>query len=454
MIPVLYSPTEREFEHNGIGHLVDCIMCEVTEERNGAFELQLQYPINGRYAADLQQRSIIKATADEVREPQLFRTYGLSKPIGGIVTVKAAHISYDLNGAPVAPYTASSAQEAMQGLSDMEGVFSFATDIDSAAHFESLVPVSARSCLGGIEHNILTTYGGELEWDNFAVRLLSERGADRGVAVRYGKNLTDFNQEENCASVYTGVYPYWQRTDTVNNEAVRHYFELPERVVMATGNYSFSRILPLDLSSVFEETPSEEQLRSAAVAYMDENNIGVPEVSVTVSFVPLYQTEEYRHVAELERVALCDTVSVFFPMMGVEAKAKVVKVVWDTLRDRYKSMTLGSIRKNAADLIAYQGAAISTAQQNTKAFANGQLNAPDFTLYGSFTVKAGDSIGGRLGYMSGLRGDGTVTNGIGMRNADGSCYVIVTDGGVRLQAGEMKIVITPEGCFANDSKIG
>ena len=42
MIPVLYRANETEFTTFGLGALADAISCEVTEERNDAFELVMK----------------------------------------------------------------------------------------------------------------------------------------------------------------------------------------------------------------------------------------------------------------------------------------------------------------------------------------------------------------------------------------------------------------------------
>ncbi len=436
--PILYSATETDFTHNGIGMLTDCLKCLVTEERNGAYELELQYPVSGRHFAALTQRALLKCRLDEKRGQQLFRIYRITKAMGGIVTVYAAHISYDLNGVPVAPFTAEGAQGAVQGLADNAAAacpFTFETDVSKLGTFENPVPASVRACLGGIDGNILEKFGGELEFDNFAVKLHASRGSDNGVQVRYGKNLTDLQQDENCANVYAGVYPYWTRKETKDGQSTTLYMELPERVILREGITEHSNILTLDLSGEFDEQPTEEQLREAAAAYIEEHQIFVPEVSLTVSFALLWQTEEYKHIRHLEEVSLCDTVTVIFPAMGVSAQAKVVKTVYDVLRDRYESITLGTVKATVADLIAQQNSTIRGMEQGG-AIKHGNLNATDINLYGSFTVRSGDAVGGRLGYMSGLNGMGEVTDGIGMRNADGSCYVAATEAGIAMRGGD------------------
>lgn len=349
--PILYSATETNFDHNGIGILSYCESCEVTEEANGIFELAMQYPMDGVHFAEIGDRAIIKAKADQFRDPQLFRVYSISKPMNGIVTVLAEHISYDLSGIPVKPFSANTASSALAWLKTNAVVdcpFTFWTDKGTSANFKVETPASIRSRLGGVAGSILDVYGGEYEFDNYTVKLHNKRGLNRGVSIRYGKNLTDIKQEQNCSNVATGIYPYWANPE--NGDLV----ELPEKIINAPGTYNFVKIKTVDFTQSFEEHPTVEQLRSKAKSYVTANNIGVPVVSLSVSFEQLSKSEEYKHLALLERVSLFDTVNVEFPALGVSTAAKAVKMVYDVIADRVKSVTLGSVRANIADTIAAQ----------------------------------------------------------------------------------------------------
>lgn len=351
--PILYSATETDFSHNGLGILGDCVSCEVTEEANGIFELVMRYPMGGIHYEDIADRSIIKAKADQLRDPQLFRVYSISKPMSGIVTVSAEHISYDLSGIPVKPFSSESVSLALVDLKDNAVVdcpFDFWTDKDTSGTFRVSVPSSIRSRLGGVEGSILDVYGGEYEFDNYTVKLHNNRGMNRGVSIRYGKNLMDIKQEQNCASIATGIYPYWAGDVDGNTVLV----ELPEKIVNAPGTYNFVKIRTVDFTESFEAQPTEEELRSKAESYVEANNIGIPSVSLTVSFAQLEQTDEYKHLKLLEQVLLFDTVNVEFPALGVSATAKAIKIVYDSLADRVKSITLGSTKANIADTIATQ----------------------------------------------------------------------------------------------------
>lgn len=348
MTPVLFVAGAATYETQGLGALADALTCEINEELNGEYELEMTYPVSGRRYSDLKNRCIIVAKPDPYRGEQPFRIYRITRPLNGVITVYARHISYDLSGVPVTPFTAASAAAAMQALAAHAAVsspFSFWTDISSGASVEVTVPTSTRAVLGGTDGSILDTYHGEYEWDGFTVRLRSHRGQDNGVRIAYGKNLTDIQQDENIADLATGVIGYWAGSDGTLVQT---------GVVDAPGTYNFDRIITVDFSSDFEEQPTAEQLTARVQQYISDNNIGVPDVSISVSWVNLEQYSGYEGLSLLERVSLGDTVTVEFPPLGVEATARVVKTVYDVLRDRYVSADIGSVQANIADTIAGQ----------------------------------------------------------------------------------------------------
>ena len=363
MIPIYYDGTTG-LQGNGLGALRDAIYCTVTEERNGSYELEMQYPITGQHYDSLAMRGLVKAKPNPYSEAQYFRIYKISRPINGLVTINAQHISYDLSGVPVAPFTASTAALAVERLKTNAAVdcpFTIWTDLSTAAEFANAKPASLRSLLGGVDGSILDVYGGEYEWDNYTVKLHARRGTYCGVTIRYGKNLTDLTQEENCANVYTGVYPYW-----VDDEGGVVQISGVPIVNVPDGQYDFTRIMTLDVSQDYNEQPTDDQLKQAALDYIKANDIGVPKVSLSISFAQLEQTEEYKGKALLERVCLCDTVHVSFERLGVDATALVIKTTYNVLLDRYDSVELGSAKSNLAGTVASLGKDTKTEIDKTK----------------------------------------------------------------------------------------
>lgn len=354
MIPILYSPTTTSFTTGGIGKLIDAGSCIVTEERNGSYELEMTYPITGHLYDEIKQRSIIFAKPSPAQSEQPFRVYRITKPLNKVVTIYAAHISYDLSGIPVKNFTSQSVQAALTALttySVISNPFTFWSDKTNSGVMEIETPMPCRTILS----NILDVYGGEYEFDKYTVKLHSQRGFDNGVSIKYGKNLTDLEQDENCSNVYTGVLPYWTGNEmTVSGS-----------VVNAPGTYDFTRILPVDFTSDFEEQPSPAQLDNAATNYISANNIGIPEVNLTVSFVHLNQTEEYKNLGIFERVELGDTIKVEFAAMGVSSTARCVKTVYNTLLERYDNVELGEVKKGLADTISSQTSSIIDISKNS-----------------------------------------------------------------------------------------
>lgn len=324
---------------------MDAITCKVTEERNGSYELTMTYPLSGQHFKDLELSRIIKAVPSYKTDPEPFRIYTISKPLNGIVKVSAEHISYQLSHIPVTPFEASNVVEAMDNLkkySAEDNPFSFWTSKETQAKMAFTVPTSCRALLGGVEGSILDTYKGEYEFAGYTVKLHQNRGSNKGVTIRYGKNLTNLKQEESIANTITGICPYWKSEET--EEVVT----LPEVSVYSkyANNFPYKRTAVHDFSASFEEKPTVAQLRAKAESYITQNGVGVPDVSLTVSFVVLSQFEEYKDIAALESVNLCDTVNVIFEDLGINTTAKVVKTVYDVLLDKYDSITVGSTQNS------------------------------------------------------------------------------------------------------------
>lgn len=353
MIPILYKNDETNFLRNGIGTLKDCMECIVTEERNGIYECKFKYPVTGQFYSEISPDRIIKVKSNETSDLQLFRIYETSKPQKGIVTFNAQHISYDLNSNIVSPLSLKSVNAAYALTKILENTcfehhFTAVSTLSTIGNFKITEPVSARNCFGGMEGSILDNFGGEYEFDNFTVKLHANRGADNGVSISYGKNLTNINADTNIQSVYTSIYPY-----AIDADENLHI--LPEKVITlgTASSYGAARTLALDLSDKFEdgETITETKLRNYANAYASNNNIDTPDENIKVSFVQLWQSKEYETIALLERVKLCDIVTVKHPILGVSVKTKVIKTTYDSLKEKYVEIELGTARSNFADTL-------------------------------------------------------------------------------------------------------
>lgn len=363
MKPILFDKDATTFTTNGKGRL-DCIECKASEERNGLYELSMTITEDTLHASEIEMSSIIVAKPNQNGKKQAFRVYKITKADSGRFIVLAQHISYQLSYIPAMPFSVVASQsacaETLQGLKDNsaeDNPFTFWTDVTTVSSYNQTIPASIRQRLGGIEGSVIDQFGGEYEWDNYTVKLWRDRGVNiPNVTLRYGKNITDISQEKYISNTITGICPYW--TDTDGKQTVT----LPEKVVESeyADNYPFKRTITVDMSQEFETAPTVEQLRDRAEDYLRKEGIGIPTVSIKLSFINLADTEEYKDIAPLQNVNLCDRVAVQFEKLGINATAKVVKYVYDVLAERYDSIEVGTVKTSLAQTIQDTNGAIET----------------------------------------------------------------------------------------------
>ena len=344
MIPILYEQTEKQFTSGGLGFLAGCTSFKVSQERNGIFECEFIYPITGPLYDQIQERRIVYATHDDSGEPQPFDIYARSAPIDGLVTFYAHHISYRLSNSVVMPFTATGAADAMAKIqanivTDRDNDFTFWTDKTTTGDYAKTVPSIVRTTLGGEEGSLLDVYGrGDYEFDKFAVRLYQNKGRDTDVEIRYGKNLTSINHKVDNGESYNAIVPYWLNEET---GAIR---TLPEGYLSYDDGTAYIVAIPFSMNEYFDTMPTVAAMRQKAQQLLDSSEAWVPSEGFEVNFVQLWQTEEYKDYAPLQRVNLCDTVRVYYPELGVDAvRERVVKTVYNTLLDRYDEITLNEL---------------------------------------------------------------------------------------------------------------
>lgn len=342
MKPILYDKSKTTFTNDYIGILTDAISCVVEEERNDQYELEMTYPVNGKFYESIEQDAIIKARPNNQDAPQPFRIYKITKMINGTIIVNARHIVYDLSKVTVAPFESTGTiDDAIQGMMDHSYPscgFIFESNKGTAGNYKVSVPSSFRSLMGGTRGSLLDVYGtAEYHYDGYNITLNLQRGADRGVVIRYGISMIDLKQEEECEKVYTAVYPFWRSGNM--------YVQLDTKIISVDGQFPFSRIMTLDLTEEFEKKPTQAQLRAKAEQYINEKDIGVPSVSLDVDFSG---TEDEQNIN------LCDTVTVEFEKYGVSTTAKCVGLTYDSLNERVTSVKLGNYKHKFIDTVTDQ----------------------------------------------------------------------------------------------------
>lgn len=329
MIPTLFGADDSVWIGRGMGALSEATNCLVTKGGELTYELEMDYPANGRHYSELVERRIILAKPDQVDEPQPFRIYRITKPVKGMVTVYAQHISYDLDGVVAWPFTASSATDMASKLKWSEAPasrFSYSCDFSFSQEFENKKPTALRSLLGGGDQTWAGVFGGDLVVDGYSISLKQNGGTDRNVTIRYGVDLIDARMEQNIADTYTGIVPYY---DGGNDEepVIGHdiYVENPP---------PYKKVKAVDVSEYISSTPTREDVDAVGRRWLQDNNIRKPVVSLTLEYAQLHD----------KVVQIYDPIHVLIEKLGLDLTAKVSKTVWDVLRERYKSVEVGDVR--------------------------------------------------------------------------------------------------------------
>lgn len=371
MIPILYNESATDFSSFGIGALTDCISCEVTEERNGAFECKLKYPTSGALYSELKKERIVKAKPNDTSASQAFRIYRITIPLNGTVTVYAQHISYDLATIGVTPFelSAVSPQVAIETVlrnTVLPHNFTFRTDYSAAKPFKVEKPKSVRACLGGTEGSLMNLWGGEFEWDNFSIIHHQGRGKNNGVVIEYAKNLTKLEHDADISDLFSDLLPFAVIKNADGSDGA--VVTLPEVTLPVNTTLKLRKSVVKDFTDSFESGTeiTEDMLREKARAYIENNPLGIETPSIKVSFEPLWKQPEY--AAILERVSLCDTVTVKHPQLGITVKTKVIATTFDTIAEKYTQITLGSCKSNLTDTVRSISDEVKSAQKEVDKF--------------------------------------------------------------------------------------
>ena len=360
MIPKLFDFTELAFTTNGLGRMTDIISCKVTESRNGDCLLEAEYPTNGIRADAICEYRYIGAPYDDTGRVQPFVIYKVKR---GIKTMKisAKHVGMIncglyINGTMPNELTVKQRfaqfKNAIIGYSYLDNgtrvynypehasVLTYYTDIEDPVQTTIKTPVRLRDYIQGVQGSIADEIGyGEVRYDRWKVEFLAERGQNSGVVYRYGVNIGDITGETSSAETYTGAVMY---STYDNNLQFKPYFWMG-------SDQSPVRILPnyklIDLTAKMkQDTVFETKADSQNNSEVKKKPWNVS-TNITLTGYELSKMAEYVGRLPQRHIGLCDTVKVIYQPLGISEEVKVVKLVWDVIKEQYTSMSLGTIKK-------------------------------------------------------------------------------------------------------------
>lgn len=338
-----------------IGDLTDCIECLVEEERNGLFEVSLVYPLSSNLCSYLVDENIIECNANDTLLNQKFRIYMTRKVMDNMVEVYARHISFDLMYDYIdnVSFTNQSCEYALNQLfrnSNFSKHYKGYSDIVNAQNY-NMSMANVLEAIGGKKGSIIDTFGtgAEILRDNENIHVLNKRGYDNEVTIEYKKNLTGFELEEDTTDLVTRISPYAKYNDSETNEEIIVKADYVDSTLIA--NYSHPYIKSIDYSDKFEdgEIPTVSKLQDLARKEYKNNKVDIPKQNYKIEFIPLSKCVGYEGLED--KISLCDTVTIIDTRYNIKTQSKVIKTVFNVLKNRYESMELGEPRTSLGDVI-------------------------------------------------------------------------------------------------------
>lgn len=387
MFPILYDANVTTIENNGIGVLSDCVSCTIKEVLNGEYTLEMVYPLGGLHSEEIERGKLIYARRNNKGDKQLFRISSIKIDlIGRNMEIYAPHISYDLENYPIPAPAPGTKYESAYGWLEYLQNFGFygvtqpftftgditASDTDYAERMERQNR-TVRGLLLTDNDAIIDTYKPtiEFEFDNFEVKFLKARGSDSGLEVRYGKNLLTLESNEESGPVYYGNIPYY--TYTVDDVPKFIYasahkdtgYDDTDPLKRALTTIDFTEDVNDELGLQLDGEPtttqrtqiltklitlSNEWNRRNMIKRLVNERIGY--ASITFTYLDMENTGLYYWNGPKPKdvhADLGDYITLYFG--DLVANREIVEVVYDVLKERFESLTVGEVRANLAKTI-------------------------------------------------------------------------------------------------------
>lgn len=349
MKPILYSPTDTDFEAGGIGVLVDCKKCLVTEEGNGAYTAELAFPINAKYSEQLEDHNYqIKCKPNAEDSYHIFYIYNHYKDMAtGVLYVYAKSRTMKLGNRAVKKLTFERAtcEEAMEHLEkamDQQSDIRLFSDITRVGS-TNIEVTNPLQCIKGIDGSFNQIYGGEMKHEPFKLSLLNRRGKDHVTTFRYRKNLSGLKVDINFDGLLTRVFPY---ADVQNNEGQT------ERIYGNKVDSPYINHYDGEIYSEYVQFTEEQgvtnqtSLNNVAKKYFSSlnPNCDKPKVSIELNIRKMEDSALAKRFKSFRTIGLFDTFDVFHERYNIKITAQVTKIVYDSLAERVESLEAGDTK--------------------------------------------------------------------------------------------------------------
>lgn len=185
--------------------------------------------------------------------------------------------------------------------------------------------------------SFLERWGGEVERRGYNLSILKERGSDKGVVFRRGKNYTGIEEDVNQDKLVTRIIPIAFDGITlpeiyVDSPKINNYYNIfPQEIKFEEVKYKDS---PNNSNKEGFDTLEEvyAELRKQASEYFTNNKCDELRGVYNIKVVDVSSTEEYKELSIFEKTWIGDTVTIIDEKLNLNIKARVTKRKFDVIK--------------------------------------------------------------------------------------------------------------------------
>lgn len=345
MKPRIYKPTEKDFSHNGLGIMSNTTRCDVTEDANGKYEVEIEHPLISRFSNYFENGYQIKVKPNDQEDYHIFEIKNTYKDtISNTILIYGQSRTYKLGNREVrhveidsknGAETMVAIEKGMDEPSDVK-LFSDIQTISSTI-FEAR---NVLSCISGEQGSMVQYWGGEIKREPFKLSLLRRRGRDNVGTVRYGKDLNGLKIKFDWSSIVTKILPYADLQNSDDGTTDRIYGD----AVLSELATNYPDVYAKHIQFTEEQGVKDlASLNRVAANYFKSINPGSdkPKVSIELEIEKLTDSEEAKEFAKIRNYGLFDTFSVYHKLYDIYINTKITSVVYDSLTEKNKKIYAG-----------------------------------------------------------------------------------------------------------------
>lgn len=329
----VYESNEKIFNHNGL-KVLHPRKCDIFKEDNGDYYIELEDTIDNidYYQANM----IIKCPTPFPEGKQLFRIIN-PEIKNNYIYVKAKHVYFDASNYIIldnyiVDKNCNYALEHLNSNTDKLSPFTTTSNINTLSTYRCV-----RKSLEEAINIVIERWGGHLVRNNFNISIFDEIGVDRGVQIKYSKNLKELKVNENWDDVVTKLLPVGKDGLLLPEK----YITLEEQLY----DIPFTKVIPFEQELERDDYSSDDDYTNALIAdlrnkaniYLENNKL--PKVNYSLSANLNYITD------------VGDTVYLEHPKIKLALKTNVISVKYDVISQRFKSIEFGNFKSSLKSLI-------------------------------------------------------------------------------------------------------